>query len=67
MSPNFEVALRYCGVLLLIYIIWGGYVISGENLMSQVPWFGWISVCSQAAVPNMANKEIVLTSYNLYV
>ncbi|KFY17638.1 hypothetical protein V491_04960 [Pseudogymnoascus sp. VKM F-3775] len=43
MSPNFEVALRYCGVLLLIYIIWGGYVISGENLMSQVPWFGWIS------------------------
>ncbi|KFY68490.1 hypothetical protein V498_10627, partial [Pseudogymnoascus sp. VKM F-4517 (FW-2822)] len=43
MSPNFEVALRYCGVMLLIYIMWGGYVISGENLMSQVPWFGWIS------------------------
>lgn len=49
MSPNFEVALRYCGVMLLIYIMWGGYVISGENLIGQVPWFGWVSVCSQAA------------------
>lgn len=43
-SPNFEVAIRYCGVLLLLYIVFGGYLISIENLLDNVPWFGWILV-----------------------
>lgn len=43
-SPNFEVAIRYCGVLLMLYIVFGGYLISIDNLLSNVPWFGWILV-----------------------
>jgi len=43
-SPNFEVAIRYCGVLLLLYIVFGGYLISIENLLDNVPWFGWLLV-----------------------
>ena len=43
-SPNFEVALRYCGVLLLLYVVFGGYLIDVDNLLSNVPWFGWILV-----------------------
>lgn len=43
-SPTYEVALRYSGVLLLLYIVFGGYLLSIELLWSQVPWFGWITV-----------------------
>ena len=46
-SPNFEVAIRYCGVLLLLYIVFGGYLITFQTLMSSVPWFGWIAVSTR--------------------
>lgn len=44
-SPNYEVAIRYCGLTLLIYIVFGGYVLSLDSLMSDAPWFGWLVVC----------------------
>ncbi|KAG9242225.1 pleiotropic drug resistance protein, ABC superfamily [Calycina marina] len=43
LSPNYEVAIRYCGVLLLLYIVFGGYFLSLQDLSSQVPWFGWVT------------------------
>lgn len=43
-SPNFEVAIRYAGILVLLYIVFGGYLISAPNLLDNVPWFGWITV-----------------------
>lgn len=42
-SPNYEVAIRYCGLSLLVYIIYGGYVMSLDRLMSDAPWFGWFA------------------------
>lgn len=44
LSPNFEVALRYCGVSLLIAVIFGGYLIPLDQLISDVPWVGWLAV-----------------------
>lgn len=43
-SPNFEVALRYCGVSVLFCIVFGGYVLSIDRLIEDVPWVGWIAV-----------------------
>lgn len=45
-STDFEVALRYCGVSVLFSMVFCGYLISLDKLMSNVPWVGWISVCS---------------------
>jgi hypothetical protein len=51
-SPNFEVAIRYCGVLLLGYIVFGGYLIPFQTLLDNVPWFGWIGVSSMMPARN---------------
>lgn len=48
-SPDFAVALRYCGVSVLCYIVFSGYLLSVDKLISDVPWVGWIAVC----VPNI--------------
>ncbi|PGH03704.1 hypothetical protein AJ79_07286 [Helicocarpus griseus UAMH5409] len=40
---NFEVALRYCGVIFLIAITYSGYLLPLNRLISQVPWVGWIA------------------------
>lgn len=45
-STDFEVALRYCGVSVLFCMVFCGYLISLDKLMSNVPWVGWISVRS---------------------
>lgn len=44
MSPSFEVAMRYCGVNLLIGIIFGGYMLPLDKLIKDVPWVGWFAV-----------------------
>lgn len=44
-STDFEVALRYCGVSVLFSIVFSGYLLSVDKLMSDVPWVGWIAVC----------------------
>lgn len=44
MSSNFEVALRYCGVSVLFCIVFGGYVLSVDKMIQDVPWVGWIAV-----------------------
>lgn len=44
-SPSYEVAIRYCGVQLLIGIIFGGYMLNLESLIRDVPWVGWMAVC----------------------
>ncbi|KAL4893646.1 ABC-2 type transporter-domain-containing protein [Aspergillus ambiguus] len=47
-SPNFEVALRYCGVSVLFCIVFGGYVLSIDRLINDVPWVGWIAYLTPA-------------------
>lgn len=44
-STDFEAALRYCGVSVLFSIVFSGYLLSVDKLMSDVPWVGWIAVC----------------------
>ena len=43
-SPTYEVAIRYCGLTVLIYIVFGGYTLPVQTLISHAPWFGWLSV-----------------------
>lgn len=43
-SRRLDVALRYCGILLLVCTLCGGYVRSVENLISEAPWVGWLAV-----------------------
>lgn len=43
-SPRLEISLRYCGILLLIAMVFGGYMRSVDRLISDVPWVGWLSV-----------------------
>ncbi|KAI9927298.1 hypothetical protein MW887_003685 [Aspergillus wentii] len=47
-SSNFEVALRYCGVSVLFCIVFGGYVLSVDKLMEDVPWIGWLAYVTPA-------------------
>ncbi|KAF9889523.1 hypothetical protein FE257_007233 [Aspergillus nanangensis] len=47
-SENFEVALRYCGVSVLFCIVFGGYVLSVDKLIEDVPWVGWIAYTTPA-------------------
>ncbi|PKY00175.1 pleiotropic drug resistance protein, ABC superfamily [Aspergillus campestris IBT 28561] len=47
-SSNFEVALRYCGVSVLFCIVFGGYVLSIDRLIEDVPWVGWIAYTTPA-------------------
>ncbi|KAH7174068.1 P-loop containing nucleoside triphosphate hydrolase protein [Fusarium flagelliforme] len=42
-SPQLEVALRYCGVYLIIAIACGGYVRSVGRMIADVPWVGWLA------------------------
>ncbi|KAI5806421.1 ABC transporter CDR4 [Peziza echinospora] len=42
-SPTYEVAVRYCGLTLLIYIVFGGYTLPLKALMADAPWFGWLA------------------------
>lgn len=37
MSGNFEVALRYRGVSVLLYIVFGGYVLAVDKVIQDVP------------------------------
>lgn len=43
-SPRIEIALRYCGLLLLVIMVCGGYVRSAQTLIEEVPWVGWLAV-----------------------
>lgn len=43
-STDFAVALRYCGVSVLCCIVFSGYLLSVDKLISDVPWVGWIAV-----------------------
>ena len=43
-SKTYEVAIRYCGLTILIYIIFGGYTLSVDAMMRESPWFGWLAV-----------------------
>ena len=42
-SRYYEVAIRYCGLTILIYIIFGGYALSLDAMMGTAPWFAWIA------------------------
>lgn len=44
-SKTYEVAIKYCGLTILIYIIFGGYTLSADAMMHKAPWFGWLVVC----------------------
>ncbi|KAJ6004038.1 hypothetical protein N7522_005683 [Penicillium canescens] len=48
LSQNFEVALRYCGVSVLFCIVFGGYVLSVDKMIQDVPWVGWIAYTTPA-------------------
>ncbi|KAL4802614.1 ABC-2 type transporter-domain-containing protein [Aspergillus unguis] len=47
-SSNFEVALRYTGFVVLLCIVFGGYVLSVDKMLSDVPWVGWIAYVTPA-------------------
>ncbi|KFA53886.1 hypothetical protein S40293_08246 [Stachybotrys chartarum IBT 40293] len=55
-SPRLEVALRYCGLVMLIGIIFGGYVRSVERLIEDVPWVGWLAYIT----PVLYSFEIII-------
>lgn len=55
-STDFEVALRYCGVSVLFCMVFCGYLISLDQLMENVPWVGWISVCLKSFTFESYNK-----------
>ena len=44
MPGKFEVALRYCSVSVLFCIVFGGYVLSVDRMIQDVPWLGWLGV-----------------------
>ncbi|CAG8047287.1 unnamed protein product [Penicillium olsonii] len=48
LSNNFEVALRYCGVSVLFCIVFGGYVLSVDKMIQDVPWVGWLAYTTPA-------------------
>ncbi|KAJ6016663.1 hypothetical protein N7451_000042 [Penicillium sp. IBT 35674x] len=48
LSNNFEVALRYCGVSVLFCIVFGGYVLSVDKMIQDVPWVGWLAYITPA-------------------
>ena len=48
LSPQLEVALRFCGVYLIIAVACGGYVRSVERMISEVPWVGWLAVSTMS-------------------
>lgn len=43
-SSNFEVALRYTGFIVMLCVVFGGYVLSVDKMIADVPWVGWIAV-----------------------
>lgn len=47
-SQRLEVALRFCGLLLLISMVFGGYLRSVDRLLQDVPWVGWLAVSDVA-------------------
>ncbi|KAL2869426.1 putative ABC multidrug transporter [Aspergillus lucknowensis] len=47
-SSNFEVALRYSGLFVLFAVVFGGYVLSVDKMMADVPWVGWIAYTTPA-------------------
>ncbi|CAI7642126.1 unnamed protein product [Penicillium crustosum] len=48
LSQNFEVALRYCGVSVMFCIVFGGYVLSVDKMIQDVPWVGWLAYTTPA-------------------
>jgi ATP-binding cassette subfamily G (WHITE) protein 2 (SNQ2) len=42
------VALRYCGVSVLFCIVFGGYVLSVDKMIQDVPWVGWLAYTTPA-------------------
>jgi len=55
-SPRIEIALRYCGLLLLVAMVCGGYVRSVDKLMADVPWVGWLAYTT----PVLYTYEIIM-------
>ncbi|KAF2753392.1 hypothetical protein EJ05DRAFT_505033 [Pseudovirgaria hyperparasitica] len=47
-SPRLEIALRYSGLYLLVSMIFGGYVRGVDQLISDVPWVGWLAYLTPA-------------------
>lgn len=45
LSTDYAVALRYCGVSVLFSVVFSGYLLPVDKLISDVPWVGWIAVC----------------------
>lgn len=41
-SPHFDEAIRYSGLVLNIFVVYAGYVIAKSSMLSEIPWFGWI-------------------------
>lgn len=42
-SPQFDEAIRYSGLLLNIFVVYAGYVLSITAMATEIPWFGtWI-------------------------
>lgn len=62
LSNNFEVALRYCGVSVLFCIVFGGYVLSVDKMIQDVPWVGWIAV-RLVIQTGIYEQILILTQY----
>ncbi|KAL4948935.1 pleiotropic drug resistance protein, ABC superfamily [Aspergillus filifer] len=57
-SKHLEVALRYCGILILATMVCGGYFRSISNLISEVPWVGWLGFLT----PILYAYEIIMAT-----
>ncbi|KAH6950983.1 ABC-2 type transporter-domain-containing protein [Fusarium avenaceum] len=65
MSPQLEVALRYCGVYLIIAIACGGYVRSVDRMIADVPWVSWMAYLTPVpfAYENIMSAEFKSRSF----
>lgn len=67
LSSDFEVALRYCGVSVLLCTVFGGYVLSIDKMIQNVPWVGWIAVSSSYySIVGIHLRYIQYTTTTLY-
>ncbi|KAH6995346.1 ABC-2 type transporter-domain-containing protein [Ilyonectria destructans] len=57
-SSRLEVALRHCGILLLLAVACGGYIRPIDSLISDVPWVGWLAYLT----PVLYTYEIIMTT-----
>lgn len=68
LSPSFDEAIRYSGLILNIFVVYAGYVLSKAVMLIDIPWFGWIAYvnpvqfCFEAVMSNEFYRQEIQCS-----